>query len=225
MREIVLQGRGPNTLSLALLESLERDLDAAGDEPVLLTGAGKAFSSGLDLDELNAAGPDMLAKLLDAMERTTRKLFEYAGPTVAFVNGHAVAGGCLLVQCCDVRIAVAEPRVRIGMTGVAIGLVYPPFVFRVLQHRVPPGALETVVLGSDRHDPREALRLGLVDEVVDGDARARAVAELERRALLPRHAYADAKRRLRAGVLANSAAEHQAFLGQVLPSWTAAVRR
>jgi enoyl-CoA hydratase/carnithine racemase len=225
LREIILHGRGPNTLSLTLLESLERDLDAAGDDPLLLTGAGNAFSSGLDLKEVAAGDAGYIARLIDTMERAARKLFLHPGPTVALVNGHAIAGGCVFVQCCDARIAVADPAVLIGMTGVAIGLEYPPFVFGVLQARLPPGVLDTVVLGADRHSPAGALSLGLLDRVVEGDARAAAVAELERRAALPRHAYAAAKQRLRARAFVDSEADQRVFREQVFPNWTEKLKR
>ena len=150
-------------------------------------------------------------------------LFLHPAPTVAWVNGHAVAGGCLVVQACDVRVAGDAPATRIGMTGVGIGLRYPPFVFDILRSRLRPEALEEVVTGARRYDVHGAAALGLLDEVVPADgARERAVRRLEERAELPRAAYAAAKRDLRRRWLT---AEGEAFLRAAVPSWAAAIRR
>ncbi len=224
MREIVLRGRGPNTMSLAMLSALERELDAAGDAPLLVTGEGSAFSAGLDLDELARADASHVAELLAAMERTTRKLFLHPAPTVALVNGHAIAGGCLLAQCCDHRVAPREPRIRIGMTGVAIGLVYPPFVMAVFRQRVPLASVERVLLSAARFSPDEALALGLLDELSDAP-RARAEAVIAERAALPSHAHAAAKRALRAPAMRAALADGEAFAREVLPSWTRTLAR
>lgn len=223
MREIVLKGRGPNMLSLELLEGLEAELIAARDEPLLVTGAGEAFSSGLDLDALAALDEGGLARLLGAMDRATRLLLHHPAPTAAFVNGHAVAGGCLLAQACDVRIAQRSARTRIGMTGVAIGLVYPPFVLEVFRHRLAPAAAETVLLSAERFDLEGALRLGLLDEISD-DARARATVLLEARSRLPRASYAATKRALRSPPPDPDAARRE-FAETILPAWSRALVR
>lgn len=224
MHTIVLEGRGPNTMSVAMLDEVVRKLDDAGNDPVLLTGAGDAFSSGLDLEALARADVSQVGELLDAMERATRRLFLHPAPIVAAVNGHAIAGGCLVVQCCDVRITVDDPKVRFGMTGVALGLVYPPFVPAVFRARVPVPHVETVLMGAARFDTREALRLGLVDEVVARDhLSSRAQEVLADRARLPRDAYASIKRALREPVYAGVAEAHARFRDETVPSWTHAI--
>jgi enoyl-CoA hydratase len=226
MHEIVLRGRGPNTMSLALLEQLDRELDAATDAPLLITGHGDAFSAGLDLDELAKADAPYVARLLETMGRVVKKLFLHPAPTIALVNGHAIAGGCLVVQCCDVRIAVDDPAVRIGMTGVAIGLTYPPFVLAVFRHRVPLAHVETALLGADRHSPADALRLGLVDELAPrASLRDLAIARLGARTKLPARSYAATKRALREPAFAQTDAEHRVFDEEVVPAWTAALTR
>lgn len=226
MHEIVLRGRGPNTMSLAMLEDLERAVDAAGEQPILITGEGEAFSAGLDLDDLAQADTAQVTALLRTMERVVRKLFLHPAPTAAFVNGHAIAGGCLIAQCCDVRIGVDDRDVRIGMTGVAVGLTYPPFVLAVLRHRIPPPHLETVLLEARRYAPHEALEIGLLDGLGSPQsARAMAEAQLARRVAMPRVAYAAVKLALRAPAFAASAGEYERFEREVVPAWTAALIR
>lgn len=226
MREITLRGRGPNTMSLSMLEALERDLDAANDEPILITGDGNAFSAGLDLDALAAATVDSTSELLLRLERIVQKLFLHPAPTLALVNGHAVAGGCLLVQCCDLRIGADVPTLRIGMTGVAIGLVYPPFVTAVFRQRVPVPHVETVLLGAERYAPQAAMALGLLDAVAPAHTlREIARTKLEARAKLPALSYAETKRALREPALASCHAERERFERDVLPSWTRTLSR
>lgn len=229
MRTIVLEGRGPNTMSTAMLERLLQEILDAGDEPILITGAGSAFSSGLDLDALERATADEVAALLDTMERATRALFLYPGPVVAAINGHAIAGGCLLAQCADVRVGVDDERARFGMTGVVLGLVYPPFVPAVFRARVPIPHAETVLLGAERFGPKEAARLGLLDELAPPErVRQRAEELLAARARLPRAAYAAIKRAFREPAYADVLEAQRRFSSEAVASWTdgiAAARR
>ncbi len=218
MRTITLEGRGPNTMSLTMLEALDRALDDAKGEPLLLTGAGNAFSAGLDLDALATSDAREVKAMLEAMERCTRKLFLHPAPTVAAVNGHAVAGGCLLVQCCDLRIATDHAAMRMGMTGVVLGLLYPPFVPAVFRARV--SSAETVLMGAERVNPQAALALGMLDEVVPAsEVLPRATALLEARAKLPRAAYASIKHALREPAYAHVEAAHIRFLEESIASW------
>jgi enoyl-CoA hydratase len=211
-------------MSLAMLTALERALDDAKDEPIVVTGAGTAFSAGLDLDALATLDASGVTDLLMAMERVTHRLFLHPAPTVALVNGHAIAGGCLVAQCCDVRVGVRDPKLRIGMTGVAIGLTYPPFVLDVFGARLPPPNVEKVLLSAARFGVDEALALGLLDELADGaSAAARAEAILTERAALPRPSYASTKLSIRKPRIDASAGERARFLGEVIPRWTAAL--
>jgi enoyl-CoA hydratase/carnithine racemase len=134
-----------------------------------------------------------------------------------------VAGGCLLVQACDIRIAQRSPKTRIGMTGVALGLVYPPFVLEVFRHRLAPAQVEAVLLSAERFGLDDALRLGLLDEIAD-DARSRALALLEARSKLPRASYAATKRALRT-LPPDPESARKEFAETVLPSWTGALVR
>lgn len=211
-------------MSIAMLGAFERALDDAGDAPLVVTGAGSAFSAGLDLDALATLDASGVRELLLAMERVTLRLFLHPAPTVALVNGHAVAGGCLVAQCCDVRIAPRDPKLRIGMTGVAIGLTYPPFVLDVLGARLTTPAVETVLLSAARFDVEQALGLGLLDEVAD-DARARASAVLAERAALPAPSYAATKLALRKPRIDASADARARFVDEVIPRWTSALIR
>lgn len=200
MFELVLSAPGKNALSTSVLEDLRRRLSGARGEPLLLTGAGDAFCAGLNLKEVAALDLDGARRLLRALEVLVGELFTYPAPTVALVNGHAIAGGCVLALCCDHRVAASDPRIRIGLNETALGLPFPPKVLAMVRSRVPPGALDRVILEAGLHPPEQARALGLVDEVAD-DARPVAVAALERLSGHPRDAYARNKALMRAGVL------------------------
>ncbi|MBX3274909.1 MAG: enoyl-CoA hydratase/isomerase family protein [Sandaracinaceae bacterium] len=215
MREVVLRGRGPNTMTLESLAACADELRAHPDDPILVYGEGRAFSAGLDLDAL--AGGDPRA-VTEAIEDVARLLFHHGAPTVAAINGHAVAGGCLLAQACDLRVVTDDPSIKIGMTGVAIGITYPPVVLALLRHRLPSHTIERVLLGAERHDPRAALALGLVDEVVP-DAIEGGRARLARLAAHPRAAYAEAKRALREGALDVTPAQRARFEAAASEAW------
>ncbi len=140
------------------------------------------------------------------------------------MNGHAIAGGCLLSLCCDWRVAVADPKSKIGMNEVALGVLFPPRVLEIVKRRVPWRYLEEVVLGAGLVDPANALRIGLVDEVFPKEE-ARAVAEkrLAARVALPAEAYAATKKMLRGSTEQDlvSDAEQTRAIDAAIPAWIA----
>jgi enoyl-CoA hydratase len=217
--DLVLDGPGKNALGTAMMESILARLDEAGGDPVRFSGAGDALSAGLDLKEIASLDAAGMTRFVELVDRLMARVFDHPAPTVACVNGHAIAGGCVLTLCCDYRVATSDARARIGLNEVALGLLFPPKIFRVVSHRVPPRSRHEVVLRAALHPPAEALRLGLVDEVAD-DPRAASEARVRELAALPRHAYAGTKRALRAGVTAFDAGEYDAALRAILPAWT-----
>ncbi|RMG21268.1 MAG: enoyl-CoA hydratase/isomerase family protein [Deltaproteobacteria bacterium] len=224
MRTVTLDGPGKNALSTRMMHFILETLDEAGDEPLLFTGAGDSFSAGLDLKELldlDAAG---IERFLQTLEEMVAALFHYPGPTVAAVNGHAIAGGCVVALCCDLRVGVADPRVKIGLNEVALGLRFPPVTLRMVRHRVPERFHREVILGAQLVDAGEAARQGLLDEVSE-DCVGRGREWLERLAAHPRDVYAAAKRDLLRGVLDVSEAERRRFVQEVLPVWASDATR
>jgi len=220
MIDLTIDGPGKNALGTRVMTGLLERLEAAGGEPVLLTGAGDAFSAGLDLKEVAGLDVGGVEAFLGLLGRLTAALFDYPGPTVALVNGHAIAGGCVLALCCDHRVGIRGARARIGLNEVAIGLRFPGRLLRILHHQLP--RLDRVVLDAGLHGPEAAHGLGLLDELGADPTAAEALAR-ERLAALAAHppeAYAAAKADLRRGVSAVDPAEEEAFLREVVPVWT-----
>lgn len=217
--EIRLEGPAKNALGTPLLTTIRDQLVSAGQEPILLTGAGDALSAGLDLKEIVQLQPDAMASFLELLQDVVSRLFHHPGPTVACVNGHAVAGGCVLARACDHAVATSEPRARIGLNEVALGLRFPPRVLQMLRHRIPRRHQPAVFLGAGLHPPDEALRLGLVDAVSD-EPLATARAHLDALSRHPPGAYAAAKADLQGAVGHPDPAGERAFLETVVPVWT-----
>lgn len=220
MREIRLDGPGKNALGSALMAWLREQLRAAAGAPLLFVGAGDAFSAGLDLKEVASLDESGMARFLGLLEDMVAELFAYPGPTVACINGHAIAGGCVLALCCDHRIVRDEPRLRMGLNEVALGVPFPPRTLTAVVQRLPPRAREEVLLGAELHAPAAALRLGLADEIAtDVVARGR-----ERLALLasrPAAAYAATKAAVRGTGAAASDAHTRRLLDEIVPAWCA----
>ena len=223
MIEITLSGPGKNALGTDAMSALCARIDAARGEPILLTGDGNAFSAGLNLKEVASLDARAMLPFLELLERTMTALYLHPAPTVAAVNGHAVAGGCVLTLCCDRRVVANDPKIKIGINEVALGVVYPPRVFEIVRRRVPPQFAAEAILGAGLHSPTDALWLGLVDEIAD-DVVTTARARLEALAAHPRAGYAIAKRMLRGGAPQDlvSEADEARLLAEAVPTWVSA---
>lgn len=172
-----------NAFDEHLIAALTGELEKAASDPslraVVLTGAGRSFSAGADLDWMRRmAAFDEARNLEDAraLERLLRTLDELPLPTIALVNGAAIGGGVGLVACCDVAIGAesalfALSEVRLGLVPATIG----PYVVRAVGER----ACRRLFLTAERFAAAEAVRLGLLHEAVpEGELEARGEAVL-----------------------------------------------
>lgn len=217
---LTIHGPGKNALGTAVMTDVIRQVKEARGRPVLVTGAGDAFSAGLNLKEvatLDAAG---MARFLGVLDDMMDALFEHDAPMVACVNGHAIAGGCVIALCADLRVAADDAKIRIGLNEVALGLEFPPKIMKLARHRLSAHQVERALLEAGLHEPRRAVALGLVDEVAE-DPRSRAAALLEALATHPAAIYASTKQTLRGGALALTEEDRSYFRDTVLPRWTA----
>lgn len=221
---LLLSAPGRNALSSDHMRRLLAALRDAAGRPLLLAGAEGAFSAGLNLREVAALDRPAMTRFLRLLDELTETLYAYPGPTVACVDGHAIAGGCVLALCCDWRVAADRPELRIGLNEVALGLEFPPLIMNLVRDRVPRRHLERVVLEAGLHDPRTARDLGLVDEVA-ADPLPVAEAALARLAGVPRATYTATKQTLRGGVLALDDARRRYFEDVIVPAWCAAETR
>jgi methylglutaconyl-CoA hydratase len=161
-----------NAISYELIDELLRALQEAEASPaqiVIVTGAGKAFCSGMDLDNLRSitqrTGEENRADS-QKMARLFRSLYDFPKVTIAAVNGPAIAGGCGLATLCDFTLAAAEAS--FGYTEVRIGFV-PAIVSTFLLHQVGEKHARDLLLTGRIIGAQEAFRIGLVNEIVAPD--------------------------------------------------------
>lgn len=127
----------------------------------------RLFCAGADIGELLARkdDSDWRAANQDAINATQYQLARFPLPTIAFIDGDCVGGGCGLALACDIR--VATPRARLGITPAKLGLVYPLHDVKLLVDLVGPGQARRMLYSGDLLSADEALRIGLVEAVAD----------------------------------------------------------
>ena len=158
-----------NALDIEFCDALAArfdDLRKADAKAVVLTGKGKIFSAGVDLKRLSAGGADYIRRFLPALHRLYEAVFFHPKPVVAAVNGHAIAGGCVLACCADRRL-MARDAGRIGVTEILVGVPFPALAFEVVRFAVPPRYLPEFTLSGATYATDEALRRGWIDEVTE----------------------------------------------------------
>jgi methylglutaconyl-CoA hydratase len=233
-----------NAISFELIDDLLRALDevAKSDAIVLIvTGAGKAFCSGLDLDNLKALlgrTPEQNLQDSQTMVRLFRTIYEFPIATIAAVNGAAIAGGSGIALLCDFTLAV--PEAKFGYTEVRIGFV-PAIVSTFLLRQVGEKQARDLLLTGRVIGAEDAEKLGLINEIVPAEnlmTRARALASLlmenspsslrATKQLLTDHARAELDSQIEAAARENAAIRTTAdfregissFLEKRKPVWT-----
>ena len=233
-----------NAISYDLIDDLIRALDEVKNSSaqiLILTGAGKAFCSGLDLDNLKSLiGRTPAQNVEDSrtMVGLFRSLYEFPKPTIAAVNGAAIAGGTGLALLCDFTLAV--PESKFGYTEVRIGFV-PAIVSTFLLRQVGEKIARDLLLTGRIFDAAEALKMGLIKEIVPPEQlldRARELAAqlaensplslFYTKRLLTDHARAELDAQIEAAIRENAGIRESAdfregitsFLEKRKPKWT-----
>jgi methylglutaconyl-CoA hydratase len=233
-----------NAISFELIDDLLRGLDEVVKSDalvVILTGNGRAFCSGMDLEnlkELIGRSPEENLKDSETMVRLFRSLYEFPRVTIAAVNGAAIAGGTGLALLCDFTLAV--PETKFGYTEVRIGFV-PAIVSTFLLRQVGEKQARDLLLTGRIFGAEEAFRMGLISEIVAPEnlmARSRELAALlmenspaslrATKKLLNDHARSDLDTQIEAAVRENAAIRTTAdfregiasFLEKRRPVWS-----
>lgn len=233
-----------NAISYELIADLLRALEEVRNSSarvLIITGAGKAFCSGMDLDNLKSLigrTPEQSLKDSRTMVSLFRSLYEFPKPTIAAANGAAIAGGTGLALLCDFTLAV--PEAKFGYTEVRIGFV-PAIVSTFLLRQVGEKIARDLLLTGRIFDAEEALRIGLLTQIVPPEelmSRARELAGqlMENspvsltytKRLLTDHARAELDSQIEAAIRENAAIRTTAdfregvtsFLEKRKPKWT-----
>jgi enoyl-CoA hydratase len=196
-----------NAIDLDLAEAFENTLatieerDAIG--ALVITGVGRCFSGGLDLKALPTYDRARQQAMVMAVNRMFGRLYGLPLPTIAAVNGHAIAGGVILTLACDYRIGAQEDY-KLGLAEARVGVVFPVAAMAIVRSELAPSTARKMVLTARNYNPQEALEMGVLDELQSPDRLlARAMEVATEMAALPRSSYRRIKRGLRAQALAS----------------------
>jgi 3,2-trans-enoyl-CoA isomerase len=171
VRELRLARPPANALDLELMTALDRalvDAAGAGCQAIVLSGAPGRFSAGLDVPQLLTLDRSGIRAVWKAFFALMRRIASSELPTVAALTGHSPAGGTVLAIFTDYRI-LADGPFTVGLNEVQVGLPVPDVLLAALTHVVGPRQAERLAVGGLLLGPADALRCGLVDEVVAVD--------------------------------------------------------
>lgn len=159
-----------NAMNYAMWVMLEESVIRLAADPevrvVVLRGTGQHFCAGADITELGVQRAGGERSFSDVVNAAETALAELPKPTIAFVSGDCIGGGCSLAIDCDLRIATSEAR--FGITPAKLGVVYPSAALERATQLLGPSATKRLLFTGELMTAQEARRIGLVDEVVDG---------------------------------------------------------
>ncbi len=169
-----------NAMNRRLWQDFQAALEDARNDPrvkvLIITGAGRAFSTGADLKESKTRSLADYRDYLEALQEASKKIIRFEKPTIAAINGYALGSGYELALACDIRIAAEdaqigspEARVTSSVTGGAM---------RLLQDLVGPAKARELLFTAKNIDGKEAERIGLVNRAVPGDALMKTALEM-----------------------------------------------
>lgn len=189
-----------NAIGLELVRELQAALDApavGGARALVLTGSGRFFSGGLDLESVPRYSREEQHELLGSLNRLVGRLYALPIPVVGAVNGHAVAGGLILALTTDYRVGPTGDA-QLGLTEARVGIPFPAAPMIVLRAECAPQDVRYTTLWAHNFGAEEALRRGLLDELVAPDSvLVRAIEVARDMAGMPADGYARIKRQIR----------------------------
>lgn len=168
---------------------------------VIVTGSGSCFSAGLDLKAIPTYDRDQQQAMVLEVNRLFGRLYEFPLPTIAAVNGHAIAGGVILTLACDYRIG-ADGQFKLGLAELRVGVPFPVSAMSIVQSELSHRAARVMVLTARNLNPRDAQSFGVLDELQPADSLIKRAEEVAREmSELPRATYARIKRQFRGRAL------------------------
>lgn len=199
--EILRMQSGPaNAMGLDFCVELSktvRALAGSSSRAIVLTGQGNIFCAGVDLPQLLAGGVDYVRQFLPALDELLETLFFCNKPIVAAVNGHAIAGGCLLTCCADRRFMVAG-KAQIGVPELRVGVPFPAVALEIMRAQTSSAFFDEVILGAATYTAPEALQRGLIDAIFEKEQLlSEAISTAEELAAIRPEIFSFSKRQLR----------------------------
>lgn len=212
-----------NSINETLVDDFNKSLDQietdANVHAVVLTGREKFFSFGFDVPELLTLSREDLTRFFTKHTALLSRLFMFDKPIVAAINGHATAGGCMLITPCDFRI-VAEGRARIGLNEIDLGVAVFGGSAEMLRYCVGDRNAELILNEGTLYTVEQAREFGLVDRVVSPDDLIPiATAKAKELGAKPGAAYRAIKQLTRGPLAAIIAHGEQGALDRFIETW------
>lgn len=158
-----------NAVNAAMIREFQEQLDAAETNPdirsIILTGQGKFFSFGFDIPELLTYDRPDFHQFLTCFTALCSRLFLFPKPIVAALNGHTVAGGCILANACDYRV-MAEGSGKVALNEVNLGVSFFASATEMLRFVVGSRNADGILSSGEMYLPEQAMEIGLIDELV-----------------------------------------------------------
>ncbi|MBK8009222.1 MAG: enoyl-CoA hydratase/isomerase family protein [Rhizobiales bacterium] len=188
---------------------------------VVITSAGNIFCAGVDLLRAAEGGRKYLRSIVAALDEMYEEIFLFPKPVVAAINGHAIAGGCVLACCADYRV-LAKGAGRMGVTELLVGVPFPPFAFEVLRATTSPMHFPKFTASGETFDTEGALANGFADEAVNADRLLpRALEKAEQLAAIRAEAFAVNKLYVRAPAKQILRKDRGRLAKQIMKVWEA----
>jgi enoyl-CoA hydratase/carnithine racemase len=167
-RVVIRRGK-VNAFNDAVIDEMSRTFAELALDPsvraIILTGTGKFFSFGFDIPQFLGYDRERFTRYLTNFTRLYREIFLHPKPVVAMLNGHTIAGACMIATSCDYRLMVPG-KARISLNEINFGSSVFAGSVEMLKRLVGPGNAENILLSGAMYTAEEALRMGLVDRVV-----------------------------------------------------------
>jgi enoyl-CoA hydratase len=211
-----------NTMTVEFCQALIARLkEALPARAVVITGSGRIFSAGVDLVRLLDGGAPYIRKFLPALSAMFAAVFSHPKPVVAAINGHAIAGGCVLACAADRRL-MAHDAGRIGVTELLVGVPFPPIAMEIMRRATAPQYFEDALFSGATFAPQDAIVRGFVHEIVEPEILLeRGMAAASALAALPSEAFALTKRQTRQPPFARQSSTGEVTEAEIEQIWTA----
>ncbi|MEM7454846.1 MAG: enoyl-CoA hydratase-related protein [Planctomycetota bacterium] len=209
-----------NAMDIEFCDQMISTLHEFGEQrrPLVLTGNRAVFSAGVDLKRLIDETETYLDEFLDKMSEMFLTMFEYPAPTVAAINGAAIAGGCILASGCDYRII--SPAGRIGIPELRIGVALPIVAIEIMRFVAAPQKFQQMISIGATWTGDGAVEAGLADETCDRkDQLELAVQKAGELATIPKEVYRVCKQQMRAPSVRNMVENLKQFGGENRQLW------
>ncbi len=210
-----------NAMDIEFCRALEHRLQVLSTSSlraVTITGHGHVFSAGIDLKRWLAEPQDYVVPFLEVIESLFRTCFTFPKPLISLINGHAIAGGCMLAIAADYRLLA--PGAKIGIPELRVGVPLPITAVEMVRFVAANQAFQRLVNVGATFSDTDAIAVGLADEIVPVDQMALAAARIvDEFCVVPTATFKFSKQQTRAPVLAAIAANRERFYSEYLDIW------